>query len=776
MSDGSGASALQRALTAFTEREVALSALVGVTLPSLAVLAFWLLAAGRFGSEGFAPAFALVAVIGAIGRVAHLGMARGLERRLPEGATGAGPVVLRAAALAGATAAMLALLLVFVLDLWAPDLLDLQLSDPLAAFVVAAAVAWALYLLAEALLAALFEEQDWVWIMRAAVAVLRVVLLLALSAVSDGGGDDRIVVAWALPVLIAVGVVVFFVVRPMVVDALVVPMPTLANPASPPPFSLQRLRLLGRTAWLRALTPAVAVAAVAVIAVGRFEAAEATHYHLAWLLTSAGLLFTSALVTAVTGPRVEGERIDDRSLTATLVVNTGLGLAVYGLLLGVGQLMAALPGTAFEGIAGPMALLTVLVVPWAVATTFTVRLEAEGHTTEVLIARALGVAVVVVLGAVLSGPWGFDGLAAAWLVVAAAAAAVAVDALTLWWWAPKLSGGLATLGARVASAFQGTRGLLLRRGLNRQVDQHLGAMYQTMPGWRRETTTELRQTLAVVGHDGRPPLRVELARNDEGGAELRRRRTAVADLNGMTGLGGLRNLVPYPIDHGEHLGRSYLVESVVSGERGDASANAALQGQRIDALAAALGDLHTQTATEIAMDESSLESWVTRPLRRLGDGIRLPEVDLARVASRLVDGLSGKTLPGARIHGSLRLDQARFEQGGPRLTGLINWEWSEDGPIALDWGVLALSALRLEQGRDIGPVVSELLDAPATLTNHRAFASPAGGDVSPTALVLLAWLQYLRPHVAGSGGATLSRYWEARNVVPVIRRLAAATR
>lgn len=775
-SDGAGASGVQRALAALTEREVVLSALVGVTTPSIAVVAFWLLAAGRFGAEGFAPAFALAAVIAAVGRVAQLGMAQGLRRRLPEGATGAGPVVVRAAALATAGAALLALLFVFVLDLWAPDLLDLRLTDPLAAFVVAAAVAWGLYLLGEALLESLFDEQDWVWIMRAAVAVLRVVLLLALSTVSAGGGDDRIVVAWALPILVAVGGVVFFVVRPMVIDALAVPMPALANPASPPPFSLQRLRLLGRIGWLRALTPSVAVAVLAVLAVARFEPGDATHYHLAWLITFAGLLVVAGLVTAVTTPRVSVDRIDDQALSKTLLLNILVGLVGYGLLLGVGQLVAALPGDAFDGIAGPMAVLTALVIPWAITTTFTVRLEAEGHLAEVLIGRAVGVVLVVALGSVLSGPMGFDGLAVAWLVIAVAAAGIAVDGLTLWWWAPKLSGGLARVGAAVAATFQRLRGLLQRRNLNQQVDQYLTVLYQTMPGWRREATTELRQTLAIVGHDGRPPLRVELARTDEGGAELRRRRTAVTDLNGMSGLTGLRNLAPYPIDHGEHLGRAYLVESVVSGERGDAPANAALRGQRIDALAAALGDLHSQTAAEVTMDESNLERWVTHPLRRLGDGGRLPEADLSRVATRLVEGLRGKTLPGARIHGSLRLDLALFEQGGPRLTGLINWEWSEDGPIALDWGVLALSSLTLEQGRDLGPVVRDLLDRPTTLTDHRAFASAATGDVSPTVLLLLSWLQYVRPEVAGSGEAGLGRYWEARNVVPVVRHLAAATR
>ncbi len=773
MSDGAGVTGLQRALTVLVERHVALSALVGVTTPSAAVVAFWLLAAGRFEPEGFAPAFALVAVIAAVGRLAQMGMAEGLRRRLPDGATGAGPVVLRAAMLSGTAAALWALAILLVLDLWAPDLLDVGLTAPLGAFVVVATVAWALYLLTEALLEALFEEQDWVWIMRAAVAVLRIVLLLALSTVSGGGGDDRIVMAWAVPILIAVGVIAAFVVRPMVVDAMAVPMPALANPAAPPPFSLSRLRLLGRVTWLRDLTLAVAIAVLAVIAVGRFEAADATHYHLAWLVTYVGLLVTAGIVAAVTAPRVRVDRIDDRALTRTMLLNVGVGVAVYVALLGVAQLVAALPGLAFDGIAGPMALLAVLVMPWAVATTFTVRLEAEGHTTEVLIARAVGVATVVALGAAFSGPWGLSGLAVAWLVVAVAAAVVAVDALTLWWWAPKLSDGLASFAARVAGRFRRVRGLLQRRSLNRQVNDHLGVLYQTMPGWRREATTELRQTLAVVGHDGRPPLRVELARSDDGGAELRRRREAVADLNGMTGVGGLRNLAPYPIDHGEHLGRYYLVESVVSGERGDAPANAALRGQRVDALAGALEGLHTQTATELTMDETALESWVTKPLRRLGDGLRLPEADLARIAARIVDGLGGKTVPAARLHGSLRLDQARFEQGGPRLTGLVNWEWSEDGPVALDWGVLALSTLTIEQGRDLGPVVVDLLKAPASFTAHRAFATPTGDDVAPVVWVLLAWLQFLRPDVAGSAEVGLGRYWEARNVVPVARRLAA---
>ncbi|MEL7156349.1 MAG: hypothetical protein AAFN30_07095 [Actinomycetota bacterium] len=775
MNPGSAVHGLQRAVAAVSNRSVALLALIGLAVPSVATLGFWALAARRHQPGDFAAAFALAMIVMMVGRIARLGLAEGLERHLPEAGPATGRVLARAAAITAALAGIGALVFVLGLDIWAPDLDSVRSSLPLALFVVAATVGWAVYQLADTTLASLYPEQEWVWLARASVALGRIGLVLALAALIDNGGEGRIIVSWGVPAVISVLVVGALVGRPLLADGVT----TTGGEATGHdgeealPVSFRRLRAVGHSAWLMASAQWIAIGVLALLALGRLETSSAAHYFVAWLLATVGVATVDGLVETLTGRWVRSDQADDRSLTRALGFNALLAAAVVAVVLGLVQVADRVIGPAYAGALGPARALAFLAIPSAFVTTLSLRLEAEDRTRVVVGVRVLMAVAVVVTGVFLVEPWGVYGLVSAWLAVATAAALGCLAALTVWWWGPRLAGRWAAAADRLAAGAQAARSLAERRALNVQVRDHLSRLYQSMPQWKRESASTVRQTLAVAGHDGRPPLRLELARSSAGTEQLKRRREAVSEINGLASLGPLRNLLPYPIDHGEGPAGAYLVESVVSGERGDTSANAALLRQRVEAVTDAVVELHNETAFTMTFDGDALDHWVTKPLRRLGDSVRIPDADLTMAAGKMLEGLNGLSLSAARIHGSLRMDQARFEQGGPRLTGLLNWEWSEPGPIALDWGVLALSAVMAEERRDLGLVVADLLDEPARLRLHPAFVTAVGDTVPPPVLVLMAWLQHTRPVVVDAGTRGLSRFWEARNVRPVLARLGA---
>lgn len=786
MNPGSAVHGLQRALAALANRTVALMVLVGVAVPSATVLTFWALAARRHRPDEFASAFALVMVVLMLGRIARLGLAEGLGRRLPEAGPLTGRLLAQASGATAAAAGVGALIFVLGLDIWAPGLDAVGSSLLLASFVVVATAGWAVYQLADVTLASLYPEQDWVWLARAGVGVGRIGLVLALTAIIDEGGQGRIIVSWGVPVVVAVIAVAVLVGRPLLADGAKTTGGILeAGPDADaggtgaaratllvrPSASFRRVRSAGRADWLLGMADWIAIGMLALLALGRLRPEGAANYFLAWLLAAVGVTTVDGLVETLTGRWVRSDQADDRSLTRALGLNALLAAAVVVGVLGVVQVAAQVVGPDYAGAIAPARLLVFMAIPSAVVTTLSLRLRAEDRLPVIVGGRVLMALALVALAMIVIGPWGVNGLVVSWLAVSTMAAMGCLAALTVWWWGPRLTGRSALLANRLATVAQSTRALSERRELDKQVRVHLAGLYQSMPQWKRESASTVRQTLAVAGHDGRPPLRVELSRTAAGAEQLRRRRRAVSEINGLASLGPLRNLVPFPIDHREVDGGGYLVESVVSGERGNSEVNAALLRQRVEAVTGALVELHHETAFTMDFDDEALDHWVARPFRRLGDSVRIPDAELAKAAGVVLDGLRGRTLSAARIHGSLRMDQALFEQGGPRLTGLVNWEWSEPGPIALDWGVLALSAIMLEEGRDLGPVVADLLDEPAKLRLHPAFVSAVGDTMPPQVLVLMAWLQFIRPVVVDGGTRGLSRYWEARNVRPVLTRL-----
>lgn len=714
-------------------------------------MAFWVVAARNYDVDAVGRSAAMLLVVAAAGGLAHSGLLVGVlggPTRRSRTASWSALGITMALAAAGVG--------IFIggLDLWASGLTLFRDSAPVLFLVASGAAALAGFIALSDQLEPRSGLAPGLGFGHIGLGVSRVVLLLVLP---DRAQRYGIVVAWIIPLLVvAILALVRTASRPVSDDGRV---PT--RNATPP----DRIgRVVGHSG----------LALVALIMLSRSGPAEVAYLLVAWLPAHAVyrllLSFTDA---AIAEPTPEGQ-LSDRFRLLRVVETMVLALPLVVVAAVMAPQISAIFGSSYGQSSSTLRLFALAAVP-----AVSVRLVGGRPASSVFGATVVGIqlvagAAVVVLSWLLIGWLDLFGAGVAVAVVAVVVGGAVLAEQSVWWWGQRLTDRSATFMARAITWRDRIRRRLRRRPLDRQVNQTLANLYHSRPAWRRLWSAADRQAVAVSGHEGRPPFQIEFARSKGGVSILGRRVAAVAAVTEIESAPDLRRLVPYPIEHVEQGATGYLIESAVSGELGTEPVAEDIAKQRVQAVLDAVGELHRATAEHLPLDGETLDHWVTRPLRYLGDACRLPDSELVSIGRTLFEGLEGAQVRFAQVHGSLRLDNTLFEPGGVRLTGLLGWEWSERGPVLADRGVLTLSAMALQQRRDVGIIVRQLVDNPSPFAEHPAFVIDLGDDLAPRALVLLAWLHYLKPTLSAAADVGVGDYWTARNVQPVLSRLRAS--
>jgi hypothetical protein len=737
------------------------------------LVAFAVAAARWYPIDALGVAAVSAISVSYLAHVAHLGLGDRLARVLPR--AGADRVRLTTAPLALTTGLSVVVGGVFLLGLgaWAPSLVGLRQSAATIVIVLAAEVAVAAHALGEGVVAG-FGFGRWIPALRLGIGTARIAMLAVLSGQSGWVGDFGPFLAWTIPVAVAALGVAVWAWRWLVADSgddidtdrAVARLRT----------SDRSLRALVSTAW-----PAWAIDAsrwavillVPLVVLGRLGSASVTHLLAAGAVAYPIYRLSDALAEALTtGPGSPGASRDRQILHQGLVAaGLSVPVAVVGGILAPVILGLFGPGFAAEA-GGLLRLFLVAAVPGGLVRGHLAHLRLAGRSGTVVFLEGTASVLGSALTWALIGGGHLTGAGLAWLVVAVLGAAYAVADGSLWWWAPRLGGRAARFTGSIARLGRRWLWLRNRRAMNDQVDANLGALYPTLPPWHRLAWDLDRQSIAVDGHDGRPPLRLELARTSLGSDRLAQRVAAISELTRAGEPSPVQGLAPYPIDYSHETPVTYLVESAISGHGGDELDQAPPLAQRVDAIVEVVVKLHQANPECPTMDQEALDRWVARPLRVLGDGCQVDDDDLMTLGQTLRHGFDGATLPWGRVHGSLRLDRARFDSMG-RLIGLLGWDWSGTGPTLVDWGSLTISCLLLEAGDDLGPTVRRLLRGPDVFTDHPAFAPAIHGGIEPKALILFSWLHYLAPELRSAAEHGVGRYWVARNVQPVIATLTA---
>ena len=746
---------------------------------------FWIIAARQYSAAELGLSAAVITVMIFLADFAHLGLRTGLVRFLPM-ANDARRLTINAYGLSMFIAAIGAIVFVVGLDVWAPALTGLRESPLTIALFVLATSFWVVFLLEDSVLLAL-RLAPWVPVENGLFGLVKILLLFPLAGVAGWAGEFGIFLAWVVPVFIVVVAVNGLMARHFGRQA-------EAKPGSAPrsksedengsrasaSVSLASGRFVSKVLsyslldWAAGIARSAVIGVIPLIVLAELGGAQNAYYFLAWTITYSVYVLSANIGDALVAEASYDESEVDRHTlhSGLLSMATSVPIVVVAVVAAPWILQAFGPEYAQEA-STVLRLLLLGAIPNVITRTYIGRLRAEKRMTAVVVFELTLSVSILLVGWLLLRLMGINGLGVTWLLMLTLAAGYVLAVESVWWWGPRLPGRPARWARAIARMGTKLRGLRSIREMNQQVEENLDLLYQTEPSWHRISSDHDRQSVAVAGHDGRPPLRLELARSQLGSEILAKRVAAVAALSQGGELSAFRSLVPYPIDHSRQSTMTYLVESTISGQSGVERGDLVATNSRVAAVAEAMSELHRSTASWAAVDHRSLDRWISRPLRNLGDACQLGDDELVALGRTLYETFEGAIIPSARVHGNLRLENARFDVGG-KLTGLVGWEWSDIGPVLVDWGALALSALLVDSQEDLGPLVRRLLDEPDDFTKHPAFVVKPPEGLNPHGLVLFAWLNHLVPELRSAAEHGAGRYWTARHVQPVMARLSRA--
>lgn len=779
-----------RGLSALPLIQSGLSLVMSSVVASALGFLFWLLAARQYDSADLGVGSAVITAMILLADVSHLGLRTGLVRFVPTAGPDTRALIARSYGLSMGVAGLGAVVFVAGLGWWMPELAVLR-TWGFGLFFVAATMCWVVFQLEDSVMLAL-RLAHWVPVENGVFGALKIVLLFPLAGLAGRSAQLGVYLAWSLPVFAVVAVVTVAIASALARIETV----QMAEGTRRPPglrglvamqLPMRQVLSYSLVDWAATMSRSAVIGVLPMLVLATRGGSVAAYWSIAWTIA-----FSVYMLSANVGDALLAEASYDQGNVDRHTLHSGLlSMAISAPVVVVAIVATPWVLRAFgqeyaDGATTALRLLLLGSIPNVVTRTYVGRLRADGRMAAVFAYEATISMGVLVLGWVLLYAMGVAGLAVAWLVILVLAAAYALAVELVGWWGPRLG----PRGAgRVRSMLRLVERVDRRRprpALDRAVHATLAARYATRPAWRRLELGAHSQTVQVSGHEGRPPLRMELAITPWGAEVLGRRVAAIAALGDMTGLPSFRALVPFPIEHHSGSDPHFLIESGLSGTPGTvvvgAGARAGGAGRPVDDLVQAihgpLTAVHQATAGWLTFGREELDMWVSQPLRELGEAAALPLQDVVSLGRLLCDGLAGHRVPSARIHGNLGLSQALFDPSG-RLTGLVDWEWSAQGPVFLDWCSLALSTRAVQFDQDIGGAAREMLEDTELFRTHPGLARQALPDIDSRVLVLFTWLHTIVPLLRSAPEHGWGRYWMIRNVEQVLdyhrRHLAVAS-
>jgi O-antigen/teichoic acid export membrane protein len=749
-----------RSLSAMPLIQSGLSLVVSSLVSSGLGFVFWIVAANQYSSANLGVSSTVIMSMVLLADISHLGLRTGLVRFIPTAGRDARQLIVRSYQVAMVVAGLGAVFFVTGVTWWLPELSVLRHSLFFGALFVVATVFWVVFQLEDSALLGL-RLAHWVPIENAAFGLAKILLLFPLARLSGQGAQMGAFLAWCVPLFVVVAVANAAMARALERQQ--------QEQSRSGHVGMREVLSYSLIDWGASVGRSVVIGVMALLVLSYEGSSQSAYYVIAWTISASVHNLSANISDALLAEASqEGADIDRQTLHSGLLAMAISAPVVLVATVAATWILGAFGTEYAQGGTRVLQLLLLASIPNVVTRTYVGRLRAEGRMKTVFAYEMALSAGVLVVGWFLLDLLGIVGLGMAWLLALSVAALYVISMESRAYWVPKIDDSwlepiravhrvVAPLGRSVA-----------RPEIDRAVNHALADRYQARPPWRRLELTDHNQTVLVSGHQGRPPLRIEMARTQWGAEILSRRAAALSSLNGLTGVSALRALVPYPIEHQPAAAQPYLMTSAVSGRPGAAIGRDGPIQPLVTAIQVAIAELHEASAGWMAFDQPHFDRWVTQPLRYVADLGGADPGEIVGLGRQFRQALDGVLMPSARLHGNLGLDKALFDGRG-RLTGLIDWEWSAEGPAFLDSGSLALSTRAVESGQDIGDVVRRLLEDPEVFVTHQAMKHRPLPDVDRQVLVLFCWLHRVVP-VLRATSPDMNRPWLARNVAAVLTR------
>ena len=391
----------------------AYSLVLNVALTSVLGFAFWIVAARLFPSSVVGRDGALVSAMIIFSTVCQLNLGAAMLRFLPIVKLDPRRTVLAAY---GVTAALTTVAGTLFVTL-APDVSHnygfLRQDSAIAVVYVAAAAAWGVFALQDAVLTAL-RRAPWVPLENAAFGVLKIAALPLLLA---AGWSHAVFVAWVIPMIALLVPVNYLIFRRALRDR-----PARGNEPSP-------VERFGRVGLARFLTQEYLASIFAqgastllpILIVGFIGSRQNAYFYIPFMIVSS---FDLVFLNVTSSLTVEGALATSRlPALMRMSVRRFRPLLVGGVLaLIVGANVVLLPFGA-EYVRGGATVLRVLAAASAfrvIGALFVVICRIEGRGGQILALQASVFVIVTGLAVVLGRAHGIDGVAFAWLIANAA--------------------------------------------------------------------------------------------------------------------------------------------------------------------------------------------------------------------------------------------------------------------------------------------------------------------------------------------------------------------
>jgi aminoglycoside phosphotransferase (APT) family kinase protein len=304
------------------------------------------------------------------------------------------------------------------------------------------------------------------------------------------------------------------------------------------------------------------------------------------------------------------------------------------------------------------------------------------------------------------------------------------------------------------------------------------------PEWQAQRLLPTLNDITVItlGAAGQAPVAVlKLPRSEVAVASLKRQIGALQDLHRDDRLGEWRSSLPKPLVAG-NVGRQFFaVEELVNGERAESLLESS--ETRITAQITALAWLetfHRRTSGQQKVDAEMLQRLIGEPLRTVRDWNahrrngqkHAPAID--RLETELHKALSGRTVTVSRTHGDFTPGNILMEEGGRRITGVLDWELSRQADLPLvDVIQFLLAGRMLTHKRELGDIMRDLLGTTSWTDEERqilahAQAALPGDTLDSRAMLLLAWLRHVSDNLNKSAHYATHWLWTAKNVDGVL--------
>jgi O-antigen/teichoic acid export membrane protein/aminoglycoside phosphotransferase (APT) family kinase protein len=741
--------------------------LVGSTLAtSLLGVAFWIIAARRFTAVEVGVDSALISTMTFLANVAQLNLTNGFNRFVPTAGHRTHRLVVVGYGVTVALAAVAAVIFLAGAGLWAPSLAFVAHNPQMACWFVAATMLWTIFALEDAVLTGL-GEAHWVLVENIVYGILKLVVLVVIAGTVSRFG---LFAAWTVPLIIPVVAVNVLLFRRLIPRRDHAPLEELDTRTITRLVGVDFIATLLTTATL-GIMPLVVLA----VSGARANAYVALAWTIAYPLHLISLNAGMAMIT-------EASRAPQRLIEFT---RNAIGHALRIVVPLVGVVVVSAPfvlrifGPAYSANATrPLQLFAVAAIPNIFMITYISVARVQRRMW-----LAVGLTLthsVLTLGLMvpLLHLFGVTGVGLAWLIsTSAIAIGLLVDGLRSIW-LPHVRP--ASFRSTMANAHAGRsrRESTAATEIARHTLEQAGL---TAAGWSPEPYVRVADGTSVIGVHStdtgqRAVLRVAL--NDDAGEGLRREVSALETVR-LAMPATWRPVVPFVIACDTDAPRPWALESRCDGQDARrALADPPRLERLLDEVATRVGELYRASAQHVEVDDAQLARLVEAPIAATEalprpHGMLAATPDLGAIRRELTDALLGRELTMSLAHGDLWLGSVVWQPATNEVTGIVDWRRARVGPPVVDLAHLACTTRALQERRELGDVVREVLHAdrwrPAE--ERRIAAAPGFSELSPRTIVLLAWLRHVYDKSERGNRFRAHDLWRTHNVQRVLENL-----